>query len=313
MSKVKTSRVRWDIMKFRKNAMFFSVAAIVATFLTLVVNGLNYGVDFTGGYVVEVGYSHSADLNVVRAQLAGADFSDSIVQHFGTSSDVLIRLAPREGVNSAALSEQMLKALQVEGEEDLQMRRVEFVGPQVGEELREQGGLSVLAALFCIVIYIWLRFEKKFSVGSVVALIHDVAITLGVLSLFQIEFDLSVLAAILAVIGYSLNDTIVVFDRIRENFRKLRKIEPVDVMNISINETLSRTLITSLTTLLVLLALFFLGGEIIRGFSVALIVGVVVGTYSSIYVASVAVLALGVSKQDLMPVEKEGADLEHIP
>ncbi len=300
-------------MKLRKSAMFLSTAVVIASLVILSVNGLNYGVDFTGGYVVEVGYSQPADLNIVRSHLAEANFSDSIVQHFGTSSDVLIRLAPREGVNSAALSEQMLSALQVEGEESLQMRRVEFVGPQVGEELREQGGLSVLAALFCIVVYIWLRFEKKFSVGSVIALVHDVVITLGVLSLSQIEFDLSVLAAILAVIGYSLNDTIVVFDRIRENFRKLRKIEPINVMNISINETLSRTLITSLTTLMVLVALFLFGGEIIRGFSVALIVGVVVGTYSSIYVASTAVLALGVSKQDLMPVEKEGADLEHIP
>ena len=207
MSKTKTPKARWNIMGLRKNAFIASSALIVVSILTLAVNGLQWGVDFTGGYVVEVGYSEAADLNEVRSQLASADFSDSIVQHFGTSSDVLIRLAPREGVNSAALGDQLLSALQGDNTDEVVMRRLEFVGPQVGEELREQGGLSVLAALFCIVVYIWLRFEKKFSVGSVLALVHDVLITLGVLSLFKIEFDLSVLAAILAVIGYSLNDT----------------------------------------------------------------------------------------------------------
>ena len=312
-TKLKAPQVRWNIMGYRRPAMFLSIGLIVLAILSLAIRGLNYGIDFTGGYVIEVAYPEAAKLDVVRDSLQAADFGDAIVQHFGTAHEVLIRLAPREGVNSAGLSQQVLDALQAEGDNGLEMRRVEFVGPQVGEELREQGGLAVLAALFCIVVYIWLRFEKKFSVGSVLALVHDVLITLGVISLLQAEFDLSVLAAILAVIGYSLNDTIVVFDRIRENFRKLRKTSEVDMMNISINETLARTLITSFTTLLVLVALFLFGGEIIRSFSLALIIGVIVGTYSSIYVASSATLMLGVTRQDLMPVEKEGENLDHIP
>lgn len=314
MTSIITPQVRWNIMGLRKPAVVFSAVLLLISIASLAIQGLNLGVDFTGGYVIEVAYPEAADLDAVRAKLSEASFDDAIVQHFGTASDVLIRIAPQEGVNSAALSNKVLKALgTVGGEAGLEMRRVEFVGPQVGEELREQGGLSVLAALFCIVVYIWLRFEKKFSVGSVLALVHDVVITLGVISLLQAEFDLSVLAAILAVIGYSLNDTIVVFDRIRENFRKLRKTPEVEMMNISINETLSRTIITSFTTLLVLLALFVFGGETIHSFSLALITGVVVGTYSSIYVASAATLMLGVTRQDLMPIEKEGDDLEHIP
>ncbi len=311
--KLQAPQVRWDIMGLRKPAMMFSIALIVISIASLAIRGLNLGVDFTGGYVIEAAYPDAVELDSVRDALANADFGDAIVQHFGTAHEVLIRLAPREGVNNAALSEQVLGALDAGDSGSIEMRRLEFVGPQVGEELREQGGLSILAALFCIVVYIWLRFEKKFSVGSVLALVHDVVITLGVISLLQAEFDLSVLAAILAVIGYSLNDTIVVFDRIRENFRKLRKTSEIDMMNISINETLSRTLITSFTTLLVLVALFIFGGEIIRSFSLALIVGVLIGTYSSIYVASSATLMLGVTRQDLMPVEKEGENLDHIP
>lgn len=313
MTQIKTPEARVNVMGVRKPAMMLSAVLIVLSILMLIVRGLNFGVDFTGGYVIEVGYQEAQSLDPVRESLSAASFDDAIVQHFGTSRDVLIRLAPREGVNSAALSEQVLDALGAGGDSGVEMRRVEFVGPQVGEELREQGGMSVLAALLCIVIYIWLRFEKKFALGSVLALVHDVIITLGILSLLQAEFDLSVLAAILAVIGYSLNDTIVVFDRIRENFRKLRKVAEVDMMNISINETFSRTLITSGTTLLVLFALFFLGGEIIRSFSLALIIGIVVGTYSSIYVASASALALGVTRQDLMPVEKEGEELDELP
>ncbi|MCB1757428.1 MAG: protein translocase subunit SecF [Gammaproteobacteria bacterium] len=313
MTHIVTPQVRWNIMGIRKPAMFLSIALIVLSIIVLAVRGLNFGVDFTGGYVIEVGYPETADLDAVRGALASATFDDAIVQHFGNSREVLIRLAPREGVNSASLSQQVLDALGSTSEKPIDMRRVEFVGPQVGEELREQGGLAVLAALFCIVIYIWLRFEKKFALGSVLALVHDVIITLGVISLVQAEFDLSVLAALLAVIGYSLNDTIVVFDRIRENFRKLRKVPEIDMMNISINETFSRTLITSGTTLLVVLALFIFGGEIIHSFALALLVGIIVGTYSSIYVASAASLMLGVSRQDLMPVEKEGENLDHIP
>jgi len=201
-------------------------------------------------------------------------------------------------------------ALQPSSDKGITMQRVEFVGPQVGEELREKGGLAVLLALVGIVVYIWFRFEKKFSVGSVAALVHDVILTVGVFALFQVEFDLTILAAILAVIGYSLNDTIVVFDRIRENFRTMRTGTPAEVMNASINQTLSRTLVTSFTTLLVLLSLFIFGGKIINGFALALIIGVVVGTYSSIFVASTAVLTLGITKEELMPIEKEGADQE---
>ncbi len=303
--------VRWDVMGKRRAAMVLSLLLIIAAIAALAVRGLNFGVDFTGGYLIEVGYSQSVELGPVRAALGDGGFGDALVQHFGTASDVLVRLAPREGVNSAQLSEQVLGVLRDTGE--LEMRRVEFVGPQVGEELREQGGLAVLYALIGIVIYVWLRFEKKFSVGSVAALVHDVLITLGVFAVTGMEFDLPVLAALLAVIGYSLNDTIVVFDRIRENFRKMRTGTPLEIMNVSINQTLSRTLITSLTTLLVLLALFFLGGSAIHGFAAALIIGVVVGTYSSIYVASTSVLAMGITKQDLMPVQKEGEELDDMP
>jgi len=222
-------------------------------------------------------------------------------------------MAPIEGANSADVSTEVLNVLQSAAEasgSDVTMRRVEFVGPQVGEELREKGGIAVLTALFGIIVYVWFRFEKKFSVGSVLALVHDVVITVGFFALFQIEFDLTILAAILAVIGYSLNDTIVVFDRIRENFRLMRDGTPAQIMNSSINQTLSRTVITSGTTLLVLLSLFFFGGKIIHGFSLALLVGIVIGTYSSIFVASLTVLRLGITREDLMPVEKEGADLD---
>jgi len=232
------------------------------------------------------------------------------VQNFGTSRDVLIRMAPQEGADKAKLSQKILDALAGTGsnKQEIDMRRVEFVGPQVGEALREQGGLAVLSALFAIVVYIWFRFEKKFSVGSVLALVHDVVITLGIFALLQLDFDLTVLAAILAVIGYSLNDTIVVFDRIRENFRAMRRGTPAEVINTSVNQTLSRTVITSLTTLMVLLCLFIFGGKIISGFALALIIGVIVGTYSSIFIASAAVLKLGITREELMPVEKEGAD-----
>ena len=213
----------------------------------------------------------------------------------------------------AALSTEVERVLRAASESAIEMRRVEFVGPQVGEELREKGGLAVLSALFAIVVYIWFRFEKKFSVGSVAALVHDVSITVGVFALLQIEFDLTVLAALLAVIGYSLNDTIVVFDRIRENFRTMRSGTPLEIMNTSINQTLTRTVITSGTTLLVVLSLFIFGGKIISGFSLALLIGIVVGTYSSIFVASMLVLHLGITREDLMPVEKEGAELDAIP
>lgn len=303
-----------DFVAHRKKAMFLSAALVTLALLAILLRGLNLGVDFTGGFTIEVGYEKAPEIEGIRNALIAAELPDASVQNFGSSTDILIRMAPPEnGKSGAALSEDVLKALAPTSDTPIDIRRVEFVGPQVGEELRETGGIAVLMALFAIVVYIWFRFEKKFSVGSVLALVHDVIITVGIFALFQIEFDLTILAAILAVIGYSLNDTIVVFDRIRENFRSMRRGTPADVMNVSVNQTLSRTVITSFTTLLVLLSLFIFGGKIINGFALALIIGVIVGTYSSIYVASTAVLALGITKEDMMPVEKEGADLDHIP
>lgn len=300
-----------NFMKLRIPMMIMSGVLIVASIVSLAVNQLNWGLDFTGGTLIEVGYTQPANLAAIRVQLDENSFSDAIVQNFGSSQDVLIRIAPRDGVKAVDIGDQVLAALRSGGTE-VDMRRIEFVGPNVGEELTEQGGLAMLVALICILIYVAMRFEWRFALGSVSALIHDVILTLGLFSVLQIEFDLTVLAAVLAVIGYSLNDTIVVSDRIRENFRKMRKGEPVEIINESLTQTLNRTIITSLTTVLVLLALFFVGGALIHGFATALLFGVVVGTYSSIYIASSVALALGISKEDLMPpqVEKEGEDLE---
>lgn len=297
-----------DFMGARKIAMVISIALIVISLGSLVVKGLNVGIDFTGGSVIEVGYPHSVDLVPIREALEQGGYSDSIVQHFGSAKEVLIRLAPVEGQDKAELSTQVIILLKQQASADIDIRRVDFVGPQVGEELREDGGLAVLYALIAILIYVSLRFEYRFSLGAVAALIHDVVITLGVFSILQLEFDLSVLAAILAVIGYSLNDTIVVFDRIRENFRKIRKKTSIEVINISINQTISRTLMTSFTTLIVLISLYIFGGEVIASFALALIIGVLVGTYSSIYVASATALALGISRADLLPPEKDEAE-----
>ncbi len=302
-----------DFMAKRQLAAIFSGLLIVVAIVSLFSRGLNFGIDFTGGTLIEMGYGKPVELNQVRDKLAAGGFGDAVVQHFGTSQDILVRIAPREQLNSADISTQVMDALRGGEAGDIQMRRVEFVGPQVGDELTNDGGLAMLYALIAILIYVALRFEYRFSLGAVAALVHDVIITIGFFSVTQIEFDLTVLAAVLAVIGYSLNDTIVVFDRIRENFRKMRKGTPIEIMNSSLNQTLSRTLMTSFTTLLVLFALAFLGGAIIHGFALALIVGIVIGTYSSIYVASAAALALGVSKADLMPVQKEGSELDNMP
>lgn len=305
-------KTKIDFMSKVRPALMVSAVLIVLSIALLAVRGLNFGLDFTGGYLIEVGYAEQADLDGIRDSLAEGGFEDAQVQTFGSARDVLVRLAPRADSSSATISDAVLAQLDAAGGNP-EMKRVEFVGPQVGDELRDQGGLAVLYALFGILIYVWLRFEKKFAAGSLFALAHDVIIALGACSLAWVDFDLSVLAAILAVIGYSLNDTIVVFDRIRENFRKLRKGDTPEVMNISINQTISRTVITSGTTLLALIALFVFGGEVLRGFSFALIIGVLVGTYSSIFVASGSALMMGVDRQDLMPPEKEGDDLEHIP
>ncbi len=299
-------KTKINFMGYRKLAMIISIILVLLSVASLAIRGLNLGIDFTGGSIIEVGYEQAAELGPIRANLEQAGFDNPIVQHFGTASDVLIRLAPQEGVAQAQLADKVLEVLRDNAEDEtVTMRRIEFVGPQVGEDLRDDGGLAVLFALFGILVYVTLRFEWRFALGSIAALMHDVIITLGVFSFARIEFDLTVLAAILAVIGYSLNDTIVVFDRIRENFRKLRKATPVEVVNGSVNQTISRTLVTSLTTLMVLIALFFLGGEIIHSFAMALIIGVVVGTYSSIYVASSLLLMMGITKADLIQVKKE--------
>jgi preprotein translocase subunit SecF len=303
----------FDFMGRRTMAVIFSATLLLISLGSLMTRGLNFGLDFTGGTLIELAYGHAVDLNKVRSTLETSGFPEAVVQHFGTAQDILIRIAPREGESNAAISSNVMNALHSADSSDINMRRVEFVGPQVGDELANDGGLAMIYALICILIYVGFRFEYRFAIGSVIALIHDVIITLGVFSVLQLDFDLTVLAAVLAVIGYSLNDTIVVFDRIRENFRKMRKGTSVDVVNTSLNQTLSRTMMTSFTTLLVLIALFAVGGELIHGFATALIVGIVIGTYSSIYVASSGALMLGISKEDLMPVQKEGEDLDHIP
>ena len=296
----------YDYLARRKLWVGISVVLMLVSLVSLFTRGLDLGLDFTGGTVIEVGYSQSVELAGVRQALSEAGYDDAVVQHFGTSRDVLVRVPPREAATSAQLGDEVVRILNAASDERVNLRRQEYVGPQVGEELRDDGGLAVLFALIGILAYVAIRFEYRFALGAVAALVHDVVLTLGLFSVLQVSFDLTVLAAILAVIGYSLNDTIVIFDRIRENFRKLRKATPVEVVNASLNQTLSRTIVTGLTTLLVLLALFFVGGELIRGFALALIAGVVVGTYSSIYVASSLVLAMGISRAQLLPVEKEG-------
>lgn len=301
-------------MSLRIPALVLSALLIVSSLVSLGINKLNWGLDFTGGTLIEVGFEQAAKLDQIRKTMDAAGFGDAVIQNFGTSEDVLIRIPVRENVKAETLGDQVLEILR-SGGDAVDMRRIEFVGPNVGEELTEQGGLAMLVALLCILAYVAMRFEWRFALGSVIALAHDVIITLGLFSVFNIEFDLTVLAAVLAVIGYSLNDTIVVSDRIRENFRKIRKAEPEEIINVSLTQTLNRTIITSLTTILVLLALFFKGGELIHGFATALLFGVFIGTYSSIYIASLVALLLGISKEDLMPpqVEKEGADMDPLP
>ncbi len=298
-----------NFMGQRKLAAMMSVLLLIGAITSLAINGLKFGLDFTGGTQIEVGYEQPADLVQVRQQLDASGFEGAVVVHFGAETDVLIRL--QRGFE-AGLGDEILASLN-RGGESVELRRIEFVGPQVGEELRDDGGLGMLFALVVVMAYVALRFQFKFSIGAVAALAHDVIIVLGFFSVMQLDFDLTVLAAVLAVIGYSLNDTIVVSDRIRENFRKLRVETPVEVINVSLSQTLGRTLITSLTTILVLLALFYFGGEIIHGFSVALLVGVLVGTYSSIYVASNVLLGMNISKEDLMLPVKEGEEFDDVP
>ncbi|WP_461518995.1 protein translocase subunit SecF [Porticoccus sp.] len=299
-----------NFMGSRKLAVAFSLTLILCSILSLAMKGLVFGLDFTGGTQIEVGYPSPADLSVVRNQLSSSGFENPVVVYFGSESDVLVRMQgkPDEGV-----AEAVLKSLDPDEEGMLEVRRVDYVGPQVGEELREDGGLGMLAALAVVMLYVTIRFQYKFAIGAVVALIHDVIITLGFFSITGLEVDLTVLAAVLAVIGYSLNDTIIVADRIRENIRLLRATELVDVINESLTQTLGRTVITSLTTILVLIALFVFGGELIHNFSIALIVGIVIGTYSSVYVAANTLLLTGLKREDLLPPEKEGDEFDGLP
>ncbi len=298
-----------NFMGQRKLAMAVSAVLLLAAIFSLSTRQLSWGLDFTGGTLVEVHYSESADLKAIRSTLDGGGYAGSIVVSFGTDRDVLIRL-PQGHADTDGTA--LVRLLEDTFEGTVELRRIEFVGPQVGDELREQGGLAMLMALGMVMLYIGFRFQFKFAVGAVAALAHDVIITLGFFSIIGLEFDLTVLAALLAVIGYSLNDTIVVSDRIRENFRKLRKSDPLEVINISLSETLGRTLVTSLTTLLVLVCLALLGGEMIKGFAIALLVGVVIGTYSSVYVAASVLVLMGVSKEDLMLPVKEGAEQDDL-
>ena len=326
---------QFDFLGKRRLAGMISLALITLGIVSLLVRGLNFGIDFSGGTLVEVSYKDSVTVERVREQLKSARFDDARVQYFGTSRDILVRLPARSVDNNAAISSDIMETLRLPfletlaespqggvqqcvselglGECSVQMRRVEFVGPQVGGELTEKGGLAMIYALIGILIYVAWRFEWRFALGAVAALVHDVLITISFFSLFGLEFSLPVLAALLAVIGYSLNDTIVVFDRIRENFRKMRKGRAVEVMNSSINQTLRRTILTSSTTLLVVATLLLIGGEVIKGFSTALFIGILVGTYSSIFIASPVVLGLGISREDMLPAKKEGAEADGLP
>lgn len=294
-----------DFMQWRKIALAFSAVLLLASIISLGLKGLNFGLDFTGGTLVEVDYSESVDLQEVRQTLSAAGYENAVVVNFGSDTDVLVRLPVTE---NAKVGDEVLATLRNATDLDVDLRRTEFVGPSVGEELREQGGLAMLLALAVVLVYVAMRFQLKFAVGAVVALAHDVTIVLGIFSMLGFDFDLTVLAAVLAVIGYSLNDTIVVSDRMRENFRMLRKGDSTHIINVSLSETLGRTLVTSFTTAVVLLALILIGGELIFGFGVALLIGVLIGTYSSVYVAANVMLMMGISREDLIIPEKEGED-----
>lgn len=305
-----------DFMRWSKLAIIFSVVMISASVFTLSTKWLNWGLDFTGGTLIEVGFEQPADLELIRESLHSNGFSDAIVQNFGTSRDVIVRLRPRENTQSEQLGNQILEIINLGTGQAVEMRRVEFVGPNVGDELTEAGGLAILVSLIFILLYVSVRFEWRLATGAVASLAHDVIITLGIFSALQIEVDLTIVAALLTVVGYSLNDTIVVYDRVRENFRKMRKDTPTEIINAAVSQTLSRTLITSGTTLFVVIALFWQGGAMIHGFATALLLGITIGTYSSIYVASALALKLGISREHLLPpppVDKDGEEFETMP
>jgi len=302
------SDTKINFLRFSNLALAISALVLLAGIYSLFARGLNFGLDFTGGTLIELHYPEAPELSEVRATLETAGFDEFVVQTFGTASDIVIRIPAEDAEQAnAQISTRVLEALSGQAP-DIDMRRVEFVGPQIGQELAEQGGLALLYVLIGVLLYVSFRFQWRFAVGAVGALVHDVLLVVGLLSVFQVSFDLTVVAAILAVIGYSLNDTIVLYDRLRENFQVKRKGSPDELTNLSINQMLGRTLMTSLTTLLVLIALFYFGGEIIHAFAFTLIAGVIIGTYSSIYIAGSLALKLGVSKLDLMPIQKEGAD-----
>lgn len=297
-----------DFIGKRRAALVVSVVLVIVSLAAIVTRGLNWGLDFTGGVLIEVAYDRAVELDEVRGTLAAGGYEDAVVQNFGTSSDVLIRLPPVEAAEEGADLANEVAAVLRAADDSVELRRNEFVGPQVGEDLTEQGSLAMLFAMIMIFGYVMLRFRWKFAVGAIVALVHDVIITVGVFAMFAFPFDLTVLASVLAVIGYSLNDTVVIYDRIRENFRTIRRGTTAEIVNVSLNQTLSRTIITAVTTLLVLFALLLLAGETLFGFSVALIVGVAVGVYSSIYVSGAALVYLNVAPADLIPVKREEVD-----
>ena len=301
---------KFKFMKYRKIAGIISITLFIISVGSLFFRGLSLGLDFSGGTLIEVSYETPISLEEVRSSIESNGYADSQVVNFGTNLDVLIKVADQSG--NSSVGEDIFNILSNQ-EIPIELKRVEFVGPQVGDELRDQGGLGMLIALFMILIYVAFRFQYKFALGAVTALGHDVVIILGLFSIFSWDFDLTVLAALLAVIGYSLNDTIVVSDRIRENFRTERVLEPIDMVDLSLNQTLGRTIVTSLTTLLVLFALFIFGGELIRGFSLALIIGVLIGTYSSIYVVANMLMSLTLTQEDLAVPEPEGADFDGMP
>lgn len=302
-----------DFLRIKNYTAIFSLALMVLSFLSLYFKGINWGLDFTGGIVVEMHYKEDANLPLTRTALQKAGYEDAIVQSFGSAQDIIIRLAPRANVKEQKVANDIYTLLKSQEKEHnpknvIELRRVDAVGAQVGKEMGEQGGLAILVALIATMLYIALRFEFRFSVSSAIALAHDPILILGIFSWFQIEFDLTTLAAILAVIGYSLNDTIIVFDRVKENFIKVRQKTPYEIVNLSINETLSRTIMTSGLTLLVVIALLVYGGPTLFGFSLALLIGIIVGTYSSIYVAGALAIAMGLKKEDLLPTRPKTLD-----
>ena len=306
-------RTQIDFMRWRTVSMVLSTLINLIAVGSLFVQGLNLSIEFTGGTVVELGYAEAPDLDEVRERLKSSDFGGGVVQNFGDTNSVLLRLPPSDNVSEA---EAAAKDVGMRIEKLLpgaEVRRVEFVGPQVGEELADDAIIASLIAMGGILLYVMVRFTLKFALGAIVATTHDVMVIMGFFSVSRLDFDLTALAAVLAIMGYSLNDTIVVFDRVRENLRAMRKATPLEVMNISLNQTLSRTINTSLVTLLTVVALFFLGGEMIHGFSTALLIGMFVGVYSSVYVAGAMVLALGATRKDLLPVQKEGAPVDGRP